>query len=379
MIVYQNLGFSKNHYKKFNIKNKSGKINDDYFMMNQVLKRRFDFSSEWKKDLPSLIIVDGGKGQLNIALKVLKERKINNVDVVSIAKGKNRNKDTEKVFNQDGEINFRENEKELFLLQRLRDEAHRFAVSSQKIRRNISYKNSLFNDISGIGKKLKTNLLSYFGSIDNIKSASLSDLKKVPGIGGEMAKKFTGSLIKLFKLNNVPNFLTILRILLIPGIIICIELDQPKYSWLALSFYIFACFSDFLDGYIARKYDIESNFGKFLDPIADKILIVALLIILLDSDKISGVFVYPTLVIILREVIVSGLRDFFLHSSKNLAVTNLSKWKTVIQMTSLGFLIVEDNFSSNFILYVGNIGLTIASIVTIYTGYIYFKRNLKVI
>ena len=158
-------------------------------MMNQVLKRRFDFSSEWKKDLPSLIIVDGGKGQLNIALKVLKERKINNVDVVSIAKGKNRNKDTEKVFNQDGEINFRENEKELFLLQRLRDEAHRFAVSSQKIRRNISYKNSLFNDISGIGKKLKTNLLSYFGSIDNIKSASLSDLKKVPGIGGEMAKK----------------------------------------------------------------------------------------------------------------------------------------------------------------------------------------------
>ena len=71
----------------------------------------------------------------------------------------------------------------------------------------------------------------------------------------------------MFKLNNIPNFLTILRILLIPGIIICIELDQAKYSWLALSFYIFACFSDFLDGYIARKFDIESNFGKFLDPI----------------------------------------------------------------------------------------------------------------
>ena len=181
----------------------------------------------------------------------------------------------------------------------------------------------------------------------------------------------------MFKINNIPNFLTILRILLIPGIIICIELDQPKYSWLALSFYIFACFSDFLDGYIARRFDIESNFGKFLDPIADKILVVALLIILLDNNKISGIFVYPTLIIILREVIVSGLRDFFLHSSKNLAVTNLSKWKTVIQMTSLGFLIVEDNFSNNFILYFGNIGLTIASIVTIYTGYIYFKRNLK--
>ena len=106
-------------------------------------------------------------------------------------------------------------------------------------------------------------------------------------------------------------------------------------------------------------------------------MIVALLIILLDNNKISGIFVYPTLIIILREVIVSGLRDFFLHSSKNLTVTNLSKWKTMIQMTSLGFLIVEDNFATDFILYFGNIGLTIASIVTIYTGYIYFKRNLK--
>ena len=88
MIVYQNLSFAKSHYKKFNIKNKSNKTNDDYFMMKQVLQRRFDFSSEWKKDLPSLIIIDGGKGQLNIALKVLEEKKIFNIDVISIAKGK---------------------------------------------------------------------------------------------------------------------------------------------------------------------------------------------------------------------------------------------------------------------------------------------------
>ncbi len=189
MIVYQNLNFAKNHYKKFNIKYKSGRVNDDYFMMKQVLQRRFDFSSEWKKDLPSLIIIDGGKGQLNIALKVLKEKKIQNIDVISIAKGKNRNKDTEKVYLNNREINFKENDKELFLLQRLRDEAHRFAVSSQKVKRSMSYKYSLFDDIDGIGKKLKINLLSFFGSIDNIKSASLSDLKKTPGIGEQMAKK----------------------------------------------------------------------------------------------------------------------------------------------------------------------------------------------
>ena len=189
MIVYQNLNFAKNHYKKFNIKNKSGRMNDDYYMMNQVLERRFDFTTEWKKDLPNLIIIDGGKGQLNVALKILKKKKIKNIDVISIAKGKNRNKDTEKVYLENEEINFKENDKELFLLQRLRDEAHRFAVASQKVRRNMSYKNSLFDNIDGIGKKLKINLLSFFGSIDNIKSASLSDLKKTPGVGENMAKK----------------------------------------------------------------------------------------------------------------------------------------------------------------------------------------------
>jgi len=83
------------------------------------------------------------------------------------------------------------------------------------------------------------------------------------------------------------------------------------------------------------------------------------------------------LVIILREIIVSGLRDFFLHSSKTLLVTNLAKWKTLIQMSSLGFLIVQNNFETKLILYFGNLGLTFASAVTIYTGYIYFKKNLK--
>ena len=83
------------------------------------------------------------------------------------------------------------------------------------------------------------------------------------------------------------------------------------------------------------------------------------------------------LIIVLREILVSGLRDFFSHSSENLVVTNLSKWKTLIQMFSLGFLIVSDNFETVLILYTGLIGLTISSIITIHTGYYYFKKNLK--
>ena len=171
--------------------------------------------------------------------------------------------------------------------------------------------------------------------------------------------------------------MTILRIVLIPSIIICIELGNEKYYWIALFLYVIACFSDFFDGYLARKFDIESNFGRFLDPIADKILVVSILIILIANHLIVGVFVYPALIIILREIIVSGLRDFFLHSSETLLVTNLAKWKTLIQMSSLGFLLVQNNFEIKLILYCGNFGLTLASAITIYTGYIYFKKNLK--
>ena len=180
----------------------------------------------------------------------------------------------------------------------------------------------------------------------------------------------------MFRLKNIPNFLTILRILLIPSIILCIEINT-EISLDCINLYITACFSDFFDGYFARKFDFESNFGKFLDPIADKILVVSVIIILIANSQISAVFVYPALVIILREIIVSGLRDFFLHSSQTLLVTSLAKWKTLIQMSSLGFLIVHQNFNTKIILYLGNIGLTVASIITIYTGYIYFKKNLK--
>ena len=181
----------------------------------------------------------------------------------------------------------------------------------------------------------------------------------------------------MFNIKNIPNFLTILRIILIPSIIICIEADNYNYNLAALTLYIFACFSDFFDGYLARKFDMESNFGRFLDPIADKILVVSIIIILIANNQITNFFVYPALIIIIREILVSGLRDFFLHSSKNLFVTNLAKWKTLIQMSSLGFLMIYENFETSIILFFGNLGLTIASIFTIYTGYIYFKNNLK--
>ena len=185
------------------------------------------------------------------------------------------------------------------------------------------------------------------------------------------------SLIEMFKLKNIPNLLTLIRILLIPVIILFMEIDEELYRWLSLCLYFIACISDFFDGYLARKFEIESNFGRFLDPIADKILIVSIIFILIAQSKINGLFVYAALIIVIREILVSGLRDFFSHSSANLLVTNLSKWKTLIQMFSLGFLIVSDNFETILILYTGLVGLTVSSIITIHTGYYYFKKNLK--
>ena len=106
----------------------------------------------------------------------------------------------------------------------------------------------------------------------------------------------------MFNLKNIPNFLTILRIILIPSIVICIEIGNEKYYWIALFLYVTACFSDFFDGYLARKFDIESNFGRFLDPIADKILVTFLILAL--SIEISSVFIG---MVFLQESIILNL------------------------------------------------------------------------
>ena len=186
------------------------------------------------------------------------------------------------------------------------------------------------------------------------------------------------NLMNMIKLSNIPNYLTSFRIICIPIIILCLLPQNSFFNWIALILYAFAGLSDFLDGYLARKYNIETNFGKFFDPIADKILVISVIFILVAIDKISGFLIYPSLIIIVREILVSGLREFFSKTKTHINVTNLSKLKTLIQMFSLGFIIIGNDFTLiNHTSLIGEIGLTLASILTIYTGYIYFKDNLK--
>ena len=180
------------------------------------------------------------------------------------------------------------------------------------------------------------------------------------------------------KFSNLPNYLTLFRVISIPIIIIAIIPQTYLSNWIAVSLYIVACISDFLDGYFARKLKLETKLGKFLDPIADKVLVISIIFILVAIDKISGFFIYPALIIIIREILVSGLREFFAKSEISINVTNIAKWKTLIQMFSLGFLIIGDDFTLiSYTMLLGEIGLTIASLITIYTGYKYFDKHLN--
>ncbi len=191
MVVYKNYQFFREGYRIFNIKTDKKVMMDDYSMMNQTIDRRFTIEkgkSSWKSELPDLIIVDGGRGHLNV-IKNLMNAKSFNIDIIAIAKGKKRNAGNETIYFNNKSFNLEKNNKILYFLQRLRDEAHRFAISNQKYRRKMNVKNSIFDNIYGIGSKTKKNLLSYFGSIDNIKTAGIRDLENVSGVGKAMAIK----------------------------------------------------------------------------------------------------------------------------------------------------------------------------------------------
>ena len=183
----------------------------------------------------------------------------------------------------------------------------------------------------------------------------------------------------MIKRSEIPNILTIYRVFSIPLIIGCIIPQSFLFNWIALILYMITCFTDFLDGYLARKFKVESKFGKFLDPVADKVLVVSIIFILVAIGRIEGLLIYPSLIIIIREILVSGLREFFSNNKPHINVTILAKWKTLLQMISLGFIIIGDDFLyfSAYIHSIGSFGILIASILTIYTGYKYFEENLK--
>ena len=191
LICFSNEGFVKKRYRKFNIKNTNIK-NDDYGMMKEVLFRRFSKAIKEKSgslSLPELVIIDGGKGQYTVSREILNELGLHDLPILAVAKGKNRNAGEEKIFHENKEYNLQKNDPLLFFIQRLRDEAHRFAISTHRSKRKKNLSKSLLDQIEGVGKRRKRALLNHFGSARAVESASFEDLKNVEGIEDSIAKK----------------------------------------------------------------------------------------------------------------------------------------------------------------------------------------------
>ncbi|WP_240492946.1 excinuclease ABC subunit UvrC [Candidatus Terasakiella magnetica] len=185
-------GFIKNAYRKFNIKEAQG--DDDYAMMREVLTRRFSRAikedpDKEKGQWPDLVIIDGGKGQLNIAVSVFEELGIDDVTLAGISKGPDRNAGYDKIIIPGLEpFQLGHTEPVNHFIQRLRDEAHRFAIGTHRAKRGKSVKQSILDDIDGIGAKRKKALLHHFGSAKAVAQAGLSDLEQVDGISKSIAK-----------------------------------------------------------------------------------------------------------------------------------------------------------------------------------------------
>ena len=177
---------------------------------------------------------------------------------------------------------------------------------------------------------------------------------------------------------NISNILTIARIIVIPIIVLCIYHNDPFYGWIAFILFCLASITDYFDGYIARIRNEVTNFGTFLDPIADKLLVASVILILTSKEIIADWETIPALIILLREIAVSGLREYLAKIKASVPVSRIGKIKTSMQLTALAFLILsESGINIIPIISIGKLALWIAGILTLYTGYGYLKSGLR--
>lgn len=182
---------------------------------------------------------------------------------------------------------------------------------------------------------------------------------------------------------SLPNLLTLSRILAVPFLVALMWQPGWEIGWLvAFALYCLMGITDYFDGYLARAQGTVSKLGQFLDPIADKIMIAAVILMLVgtrhDAASITGVHLIPALVILLREMAVSGLREFLAGLSVSVPVSQLAKWKTTFQMVALGALILAGGLPQfAFIKIVGIASLWAAAVLTLITGWDYLRVGLK--
>jgi cardiolipin synthase (CMP-forming) len=177
---------------------------------------------------------------------------------------------------------------------------------------------------------------------------------------------------------SLPNVLTYARIAAVPALVACLFLLKGDTArWAAFALFVAAAVTDWLDGYLARAWEQQSTLGRMLDPIADKLIVGAALMMLVHDNTISGITVWAAVIILCREILVSGLREFLAELQVKIHVTQLAKWKTAMQMVALAVLIAgpaADKIVPNITTF-GLILLWVAALLTLWTGYDYLKAG----
>ena len=194
-----------------------------------------------------------------------------------------------------------------------------------------------------------------------------------------LAQKVAPVLKEAKKGMNIPNLLTLMRIWAIPAIVATFFFAHPAWAWIGVGLFIFAGITDYMDGYLARHLNQLSRFGRVLDPIADKLLVGALLLMMAYTDRLGYYGIIPAVIILCREILVSGLREFLAEIKVGCPVTRLAKWKTTCQMVALPVLMVcnEAGILNTFFMVLGTLLFWLAAALTIMTGYDYWKSGRK--
>ncbi len=179
---------------------------------------------------------------------------------------------------------------------------------------------------------------------------------------------------------SLPNVLTYARIIAVPAVVACLfVIPGPPGRWWALAIYVAACVTDWLDGYLARVWQQQSTLGRVLDPIADKLLVGATLLMLTHDNTIQGIQIWAAVIILCREILVSGLREFLAELNVRVHVTQLAKWKTTVQMIALGVLIAGPAGDTIVpgVTWTGLVLLWVAALLTLWTGFDYLKSAIR--
>ena len=171
---------------------------------------------------------------------------------------------------------------------------------------------------------------------------------------------------------NLPNKLTLLRICLIPVFVILMLSQVSNFFLISCIIFIIASITDFLDGKIARKYNLVTDFGKFMDPLADKLLVLSALICMIEYDLVAG---WMVIIIVARELTVSILRAIAADNGKVIAASGGGKIKTTSQMIAIILLLIGANYANETIVFIGTIAMYIATIFTLYSGIDYLYKN----